>query len=95
MFANPPKVRPQTSNLRPHSIVTVARLVPWKGIGTLIAALPLVREKVPDAMLTMAAIQSDRGEAGKARQTLEDLVAKYPSSEAAGKARARLAGAKR
>jgi tol-pal system protein YbgF len=51
--------------------------------------------KVPDAMLTMAAIQSDRGDGGKARQTLEDLVAKYPSSEAAGKARTRLAGPKR
>lgn len=36
-----------------HRIVTAGRLVPWKGIDTLIAALPLVLEKVPDATLTI------------------------------------------
>jgi tol-pal system protein YbgF len=51
--------------------------------------------KVPDAMLTMAAIQSDQGDNGKARETLEDIIARYPASEAAGKARIRLAGTKR
>lgn len=51
--------------------------------------------KVPDAMLTIAAIQSDQGESGKARDTLEDIIARYPSSDAAAKARTRLSGARK
>lgn len=34
-----------------HRIVTVGRLVPWKGIDTLIGALPKIIERVPDASL--------------------------------------------
>jgi tol-pal system protein YbgF len=51
--------------------------------------------KVPDAMLALAAIQSDEGNAGGARDMMEDIIARYPQSEAAGKARQRLAGLKR
>jgi len=47
--------------------------------------------KVPDSMLNIATIQSDLGDSAAARTTLEDLVAKYPNSEAATKARSRLA----
>ncbi len=49
-------------------------------------------QKVPDAMLNIASCQVELGDAAGARRTLEDLVAKYPVSEAAGKARQRLAG---
>ena len=37
----------------PHRVVTAARLVPWKGIDTLIAAMPKVLEKVSDAELVV------------------------------------------
>ena len=47
--------------------------------------------KVPDSMLNIATIQSDLGDGAAARTTLEDIVAKYPHSEAATKARSRLA----
>ncbi|HEY2970749.1 MAG TPA: tol-pal system protein YbgF [Casimicrobiaceae bacterium] len=49
-------------------------------------------QKVPDAMLNIASCLTELGDAGGARRTLEDLVAKYPSAEAAGKARQRLSG---
>ena len=47
--------------------------------------------KAPDAMLAIAAIQAEQGDNGSARNTLEDIIARYPLSEAAGKARTRLA----
>jgi tol-pal system protein YbgF len=47
--------------------------------------------KVPDSMLNIATIQSDLNDPAAAKTTLEDIVAKYPSSEAATKARSRLA----
>ena len=47
--------------------------------------------KVPDSMLNIATIQSDLNDQGAARVTLEDIVSKYPNSEAATKARSRLA----
>ena len=47
-------------------------------------------QKVPDAMLNIATAQSELGDSAAARRTLDDLVAKYPQSEAAGKARQRL-----
>jgi TolA-binding protein len=43
-------------------------------------------------MLNIATAQLDLGEAAPARRTLEDLVAKYPKSDAAIKAKQRLAG---
>ena len=46
--------------------------------------------KVPDSMLNIATIQSDMTDSAAARNTLEDIVAKYPGSEAATKARSRL-----
>jgi TolA-binding protein len=49
-------------------------------------------QKVPDAMLNIASCQVELGDTAGSRRTLEDLVAKYPVSEAAGKARQRLAG---
>jgi TolA-binding protein len=49
-------------------------------------------QKVPDAMLNIASCQLELGDAGGVRRTLEDLVAKYPNSEAGGKARQRLSG---
>ena len=49
-------------------------------------------QKVPDAMLNIASCLTELGDGAGARRTFEDVVAKYPNSEAAGKARQRLAG---
>ncbi|MEP6942742.1 MAG: tol-pal system protein YbgF [Betaproteobacteria bacterium] len=49
-------------------------------------------QKIPDAMLNIASCQLELGDAPGARRTLEEIVAKYSGSEAAGKARQRLAG---
>ena len=46
-------------------------------------------------VLAIAAIQAEQGDAPSARNTLEDIIARYPSSEAAGKARTRLAALRR
>lgn len=46
--------------------------------------------KAPDALLNIATAQSDLGELQAARISLQEVVAKYPSSEAAVKARQRL-----
>ena len=46
--------------------------------------------KVPDALLAIATAQSEQGDNATARRTLEELMAKYPQSEAAGKAKQRL-----
>jgi tol-pal system protein YbgF len=51
--------------------------------------------KAPDALLAIAAIQAEQGDTGSARNTLEDIIARFPSSDAAGKARTRLAGMRR
>ncbi len=51
--------------------------------------------KAPDALLAIAAIQVEQGQAAAARNTLEDLIARYPSSDAAGKARTRLTALRR
>jgi tol-pal system protein YbgF len=51
--------------------------------------------KAPDALLAIAAVQAEQGDAGSARNTLEDIIARFPSSEAAGKARTRLASLRR
>ena len=56
----------------------------------LIAAYP-ESQKVPDAMLNVATSQFELGDATQSRRTLEDLIARYPQSEAAAKARQRLA----
>jgi len=58
---------------------------------TLVANYP-DSTKVPDALLNIASAQSELGDAAGARRTLEELVAKHPQSEAAVKARQRLAG---
>lgn len=58
---------------------------------TLIANYP-DSAKVPDALLNIASAQGELGDTTGARRTLEDLVAKHPQSEAAGKAKQRLAG---
>jgi tol-pal system protein YbgF len=47
--------------------------------------------KVPDAMLNLSSAQIALGESAAARKTLEDLAARYPQSDAAEKARQRLA----
>jgi len=57
----------------------------------LVAAYP-DSQKVPDALLNIASAQIELGDNGGARKTLEEIVAKYPTSEAAGKARQRLTG---
>jgi len=49
---------------------------------------------VPDALLNIASSQSEQGEAAAARKTLEGLVNRYPASEAAEKAKRRLAASK-
>jgi len=46
--------------------------------------------KAPDAMLNIASAQADLNDNAAARRTLEELIARYPTSEAAGKARQRL-----
>ena len=47
--------------------------------------------KIPDAMLNIAASQFELGDAAASRRTLEDLIAKHPQSDAAVKAKQRLA----
>ncbi len=47
---------------------------------------------VPDALLNIASSQIEMGETIAGRRTLEEVVAKYPLSEAAEKAKRRLAG---
>jgi tol-pal system protein YbgF len=47
---------------------------------------------VPDAMLNIASSQIEMGETVIGRKTLEELVAKFPVSEAAEKAKRRIAG---
>ncbi|MEO8443218.1 MAG: tol-pal system protein YbgF, partial [Betaproteobacteria bacterium] len=47
---------------------------------------------VPDAMLNIASSQIEMGETAVGRRTLEELVAKFPVSEAAEKAKRRIAG---
>ena len=46
---------------------------------------------VPDALLNMASSQLEAGETPVARKTMDGLIARYPASEAAEKARRRLA----
>lgn len=46
--------------------------------------------KVPDAMLNIASSQQELGNTAAARKTLNELIAKYPVSDAAEKARKRL-----
>ena len=48
--------------------------------------------KAPDALLNIASAQSDLGDNAAARRTLEELIAKYPKSEASTRARQRLGG---
>ncbi len=43
----------------------------------------------------IAAIQAEQGDSGSARNTLEDIIARFPASEAAGKARTRLTAQRR
>ena len=45
---------------------------------------------MPDALLNVASAQSDLNDNAAARRTLEELIAKYPQSEAATKAKQRL-----
>lgn len=46
--------------------------------------------KAPDALLNLSSVQLEQGDTRAAHQTLEDLLNRYPASEAAGKAKARL-----
>jgi tol-pal system protein YbgF len=50
--------------------------------------------KVPDALLNIASAQAELGETAAARKTMEEIVAKHPSSDAADKARRRIASLK-
>ena len=50
--------------------------------------------KVPDALLNIASSQAELGETAAARKTMEEIVAKHPSSDAADKARRRIASFK-
>ena len=51
--------------------------------------------KVPDAMLEIANVQIETNDLGSARNTLEDIIARFPMSDAAAKARMRLAALRR
>ncbi|MDR0248008.1 MAG: tol-pal system protein YbgF [Burkholderiales bacterium] len=46
--------------------------------------------KVPDAMLNLASAQAELGDRATSRKTLQDIIAQYPTSDAAAKARQRL-----
>jgi len=46
--------------------------------------------KAPDALLNLASVQLDAGNANAAHDSLEELIAHYPASDAAAKAKARL-----
>jgi tol-pal system protein YbgF len=46
--------------------------------------------KVPDALLNVASAQSELGDSAAARRTLEELIGKFPQSDAAAKAKQRL-----
>jgi TolA-binding protein len=50
--------------------------------------------KAPDAMLNIASSQIEMAEVAAAKTTLQSLVTKYPNSDAADKARRRLANLK-
>ncbi|SOD17236.1 tol-pal system protein YbgF [Nitrosomonas ureae] len=50
--------------------------------------------KVPDALLNIATSQFEMGDRNAGRKTLEDLLLSHPYSEAAGKAKQRLANTK-
>jgi tol-pal system protein YbgF len=56
----------------------------------MVTAFP-TNPKVPDALLNIATSQFELNDAAASRRTLEDLIAKHPQSEAAAKARQRLA----
>ena len=56
----------------------------------LVAAFP-GNPKAPDALLNIATSQFELGDGAASRRTLEELIAKHPQSEAAVKARQRLA----
>jgi tol-pal system protein YbgF len=56
----------------------------------LVAAFP-GNAKVPDALLNIATCQFELSDGTASRRTLEELIAKHPQSEAAVKARQRLA----
>ena len=56
----------------------------------LVAAFP-GNPKVPDALLNIATSQFELGDGAASRRTLEELIAKHPQSDAAVKARQRLA----
>ena len=51
--------------------------------------------KAPDALLAIASIQMETSDNGSARNTLEDIIARFPASDAAAKARTRLAQLRR
>ena len=51
--------------------------------------------KAPDALLAIASVQMETADNGSARNTLEDIIARFPTSDAAAKARTRLAQLRR
>lgn len=56
---------------------------------TLITTYP-GNQKIPDAMLNLASAQAELGDAAASKKILEEIVAKYPISDAAEKAKRRL-----
>ncbi|MDB5266103.1 MAG: N-acetyllactosaminide 3-alpha-galactosyltransferase [Parcubacteria group bacterium] len=61
--------------LPPHTIVSVARLVPWKGMRELIDAVAQVRKEVPDATLIIIGDGPERAALeAHARDTASDSV---------------------
>jgi glycosyltransferase involved in cell wall biosynthesis len=61
--------------LPPHTIVSVARLVPWKGMRELIDAVAQVRKEVPDATLIIIGDGPERAALeAHARDTAADSV---------------------
>lgn len=56
----PGAVPEETKALPRPRIATVGRLVPWKGVGGLIDAMVIVRERIPEAALVIAGDGPDR-----------------------------------
>ena len=80
----------------------LAQMTGERCIGSILARWPIASQrlllasypdsnKVPDALLNIASSQAELGETAAAHKTMDELVAKHPGSDAADKARRRMA----
>ena len=74
---SPHRISINDAGAAPHPVVvSVGRLVPWKGFDTLIAVFPRIREHVPDAVLHIIGEGPDRERLARliADKNLEECV---------------------